>query len=51
MQVHNLLGSEDDLKKVWCDKHDMNSDGDFDKKDGSHERFFDVVNKKENSLS
>jgi len=36
------------VKKSLSDKHDVNGDGNdnSDEKDGSHERFFNVVKKK-----
>jgi len=46
VKVHNLLGSEDDRKKGWCDEHDISDYGDYDKKDGSHEIFSNVEKKK-----
>lgn len=49
MQVHNLQDSEDVRKWSWYDKHNeeiyMNDDGHdkYDKKDGSHEIFSNVI--------
>lgn len=50
MQVHNLLDDEDDWKKIWCDKYDVNYNDNSDKKDESHESFSNYENKKLISL-
>lgn len=48
--MQGLQDGEDDWKKIWCDKYDVNGNDNFDEKDGSHEIFSDVKKNKLISL-